>query len=117
MSDGLFDMFPDHKCWGDGCNICNYKEVPVNAILNAASDWRYKADGWFNNLPSGSQFTSESVTERVGFPAGQQASNRNNAVGAWMMSKASKGLIHKVEAVASQNNKSHGATIWIWRKR
>lgn len=115
MSDMLFTDAEACGCNRWNCRRCNPSD-PFEGAMRAASDWVYKADRWFSTLPSGAQFSSEDVTAAVGFPAGEQASNRNNAVGAWVRKLATQERILRSHPIASRNRASNGATIWVWRK-
>ena len=118
MSDGLFSLSESCGCRKWYCKICNPDPVEqaMEAALDMAADWRAQADLWLASQPSGRRFTSEDVTEACGFPAGEQAMHRNNAVGAWIRKMSKRDLITRLDPVPSRNNKSHGATIWLWMK-
>ena len=62
----------------------------------------------------GQTFTSEDITERVGFYR-EPGTNRNNAVGALMSGMAKEGLIRRVGRAASKLPRQHGAEISVWR--
>ena len=107
-----------HACAGPSCQYCAtmYISAAMDASLSLASDWRYKADVWFDSLPIGATFTSEDLTAAVGLPSGTEGMNRNNAVGAYLQSLSRKRRIKKVDMVASRAPRSHGATIMLWKK-
>lgn len=106
---------PIHACTGQGCMVCALSS-PMAAALDHAVDWRIKADTWFLGLRVGHRFTSEDITADVGFPAGEQGMNRNNAVGAFIKSLKFHNRIKSVEFVPSRNEKSNGAVIGVWSK-
>ena len=116
MTQSLFSDEEACGCRRWQCRKCNpVRGVPTSAV-DFAADWRYKADRWLCSLNQGERFSSEDVTDAVGFPGGEQGMNRNNAVGAWIHVLARKNLISRVESVASRNPASNGATIWLWKK-
>lgn len=61
----------------------------------------------------GVKFTSEDVTDKVGFYR-EPGTNRNNAVGALMAAMAKAGLIRRVGETYSRNERQHGARIAVW---
>ncbi len=113
----LFDAAPTHTCNSPLCNICHPRKVdPAKAALKFATDWRVKANAWFDELPRGRLFTSEDVTDAIGYPGGDQGMNRNNAVGGWVQSLSRKGVIANVGTQASLHDRSNGARIVVWEK-
>jgi len=104
-----------HACSGESCQTCALP-VPMTAALDHAADWRIKADTWFAGLHVGYRFTSEDITHDVGFPAGEQGMNRNNAVGAFIKALKFHKRIKNVDYVPSRNEKSNGAVIGVWVK-
>ena len=119
MSDwGLWEVEPPkrvHGCSGEGCLTCALP-APMTAALDHAADWRVKADTWFAGLPVGRTFTSEDITRDVGFPAGEQGMNRNNAVGAFIKALKFHNKINNSGYVTSRNKNSNGAVIGVWSK-
>lgn len=115
--DSLFTDAESCGCRRWQCRKCNPRAstAPSKAV-DFAADWRIKADEWFDRLYPGDTFTSEDVTAAVGFPAGQNGMNRNNAVGGWIQRLAHKDKIHRVSDTSSSNPQGHGATIGLWRK-
>lgn len=63
---------------------------------------------------SGQAFTSEDVTEVVGFYR-EPGTNQNNAVGALMSAAAHSGLTRRVGERPSRLTRQHGALIAVWR--
>ncbi len=115
MSETLFGW---KHCDNHFCRRCNPDFVePMAASLALADDWVDKANAWFSGLPASDVFTSEDVTDAVGFPAGEAGANRNNAVGAWIQRLSRQKRIVRVDSVASRNPQANGAVINIWRKQ
>lgn len=116
MTDSLFTDSEACGCHRWQCRKCNpIRTVPHQAV-DFAADWKWKADTWFRTKHQGIKFSSEDVTDAVGLPGGGHGMNRNNAVGAWINGLAKAGLIIRDEPVASRNERSNGATIWLWKK-
>lgn len=119
MSDGLFSISEGCSCKRWYCRVCNPDplEQAMEASLSLAGDWKMKADAWLKQQPQMFRFTSEDVTDAIGYPSGENAMHRNNAVGAWMRGCRKKNLIERLEPVTSRHSRSHGATIWLWMKK
>lgn len=119
MDDMLLFTDVDHRCVGkDWCRVCaeNAAAVGMQAALEAKPLWRERADLWFKMLDLGVTFTSEDLVDAVGFPNGEQGTNQNNAVGAYMRALSSRGLVQKVDIRSSQRVSSHGAALVVWKK-
>lgn len=119
MTAGLFDLSEACGCDRWYCKRCNPATVDqvIDGSLDFAADWKIKADAWFDSLSPGARFTSEDLTEEVGFPSGVHAMNRNNAVGAWVRRMVKEHRIARVDFVSSRNVISHGRTILVWQKK
>ena len=76
----------------------------MQLALDAKREWSEMASEWLRELPKGTRFTSEDLTYSIGYPAGEQIGNANNAVGA------------KIRFTQSNNTRSHGRMIAEWTK-
>lgn len=56
-----------------------------------AQDWKSRAWKWFYALPSGTTFSADDLRKEIGTPA--EGANRNNAVGAFVSSLATRKLV------------------------
>lgn len=124
MSDTLFDLdVPEAKGWHSTlcrCPSCRAhkqpeQRSPQTTALDAKAEWHGRARAYVKSLRPGTLLTSEDITDVIGMPSGQIASNRNNAVGALMQSLARKGLLAKQGYTNSKNPQAHGAVIAVWR--
>jgi len=89
----------------------------MEQALEAKPSWSAQADAWLASLPSKENFTSETLTEAIGYPSGTHVNiNSNNAVGAKMRMWAVRSLIVKEGYTKSTNWRSHGRIITNWRK-
>ena len=92
-------------------------EEGAERALAAKPDWSSLADKWLTSISSGDTFTSEALTEAIGYPSGTYiVMNTNNAVGAKIKVWAQGNLITKEGYVKSTNWRSHGRVITLWRK-
>lgn len=118
MSDTLFDVeVEEPKGWHSSlcrCPYCRQLE-PETTALDAKADWHAQARAYVKSLPAGTLLTSEDITDVIGMPAGQIATNRNNAVGALMRSLSKKRLLAHDHYTKSKNPQAHGAVIAVWR--
>lgn len=82
------------------------------ALDHASPEWKARAVQVIRQLAdSGKTFTSETVTDIVGLPAGHQSDNGNNSVGNLIAHARRKGVI----AWAGRTDKSkHGSDIKVW---
>jgi len=87
----------------------------MKAALLAKHDWSIEADRWFQSLPDGAEFTSEDLTNAIGFPTTSSA-NGNNAIGAKIRTWADK-RTEKVGYKKTIRTISHSRMIVIWRKK
>lgn len=93
-------------------------EEGAKKALEAKPDWSSLADNWLTSIPTGETFTSEALTEAIGYPSGTYVvMNTNNAVGAKMKVWAQGNLIAKEGYTKSTNWRSHGRVITLWRKK
>jgi hypothetical protein len=98
----------------------NTAEILANngalAALLAKSTWSEKADVWFESLLPGDTFTSEDLTNAIGFPD-KANPNSNNAVGAkiraWSHGRQAerRGYMRTIRSI------SHARMIVLWEKR
>ncbi len=86
------------------------------AALLAKSTWSEQADVWFESLLPGDTFTSEDLTNAIGFPD-KSNPNSNNAVGAkiraWSYGRQAdrRGYMRTIRSI------SHARMIVLWEKR
>lgn len=88
----------------------------MQLALDAKREWSETASEWLQELPKGTRFTSEDLTYSIGYPAGAQIGNANNAVGAKIRTWANAGLIYRSSFTQSNNTRSHGRMIAEWTK-
>jgi hypothetical protein len=88
----------------------------MNKALAAKPEWSKLADQWLSELPEGTRFTSEDLTYSIGYPAGDNLGNANNAVGAKIRTWGNAGLTYRSGYTQSNNLRSHGRMIAEWTK-
>ena len=86
------------------------------AALLAASTWSEKADVWFESLMPGETFTSEDLTNAIGFPE-QSNPNANNAVGAKVRAWSHSHRVDRRGYMRTIRTISHARVIVLWEKR
>lgn len=87
----------------------------VDAAYASHGAWVEAFNGVLGLLAAqGEPFTSEDVTDRVGFYR-SVGTNQNNAVGALMAAAAKRGDIHRVGFAPSRATRQHGATLAVWK--
>ena len=89
------------------------RDTGMALALEAKPDWSARADKWFDNLPVGTQFTSEDLIEAIGLPD-LVGTNANNAVGAKM--RFFKTRAKEVGFRKTIRITSHSRRIIVWRK-
>lgn len=96
------------------CPLCRREDGQQLALQNK-DEWRLKAQEAIRQLAyTGRPFTSEDVTNIVGYPSGSNDTNRNNAVGAVLARMAKTHLIRHVGWTQAKNVQSHGRTLKQW---
>ena len=86
------------------------------AALLAASTWSEKADVWFESLFPGDTFTSEDLTNAIGFPD-KATLNSNNAVGAKMRAWSHRNQAERRGYMRTIRSISHARMIVLWEKK
>lgn len=88
----------------------------ARANATVAPEWKDLADGVIRELAaSGVEFTSETVTARVGQPTDPDGRAKPNAVGARFSGNAKAGLIERVGFTQAQRPNQHAAMLSLWR--
>ena len=99
------------------CAFCKHRiEQPVARALGAA-DWERQAKKIIWGLArAGTQFTTEDITDQIGFPDQTHRPNgRNNRVGSLISSVARDYRITIVNERKARNPQSNGRTIKVWQ--
>ena len=86
------------------------------AALYAKSTWSEKADVWFESLLPGDTFTSEDLTNAIGFPD-KANPNSNNAVGAKIRTWSLGQLTQRRGYMRTIRSISHARMIVLWEKK
>jgi hypothetical protein len=86
------------------------------AALLAKSTWSEKAEVWFESLFPGETFTSEDLTNAIGFPDASNP-NANNAVGAKMRAWSHGRQMERKGYMRTIRSISHARMIVLWEKR
>lgn len=86
------------------------------AALLAASTWSEKADVWFESLIPGETFTSEDLTNAIGFPD-KANPNSNNAVGAKIRAWSHRNQLDRRGYMRTIRSTSHARMIVLWEKK
>jgi len=86
------------------------------AALYAKSTWSEKADLWFESLLPGDTFTSEDLTNAIGFPD-KATPNSNNAVGAKMRAWSHSREMERRGYMRTVRSTSHARMIVLWEKK
>jgi hypothetical protein len=103
------------------CAFCK-REIPTEArqirTLGAA-DWEREAKRLIWTLArNGDRFTTEDITDKIGFPDQTHRPNgRNNRVGALISSVARDYRLAQVDERKARNPQSNGRTIKVWQGR
>ena len=98
------------------CAFCKHTIERPSLTLGAA-DWEREAKKLIWSLArAGTQFTSEDITNQIGFPdVTHKPNGRNNRVGALISSVARDYRIRIVDETKARNPQSNGRTIKVWR--
>ena len=99
------------------CAFCKHTvEQPLRPTLGAA-DWERQAKRLiWTKARSGDRFTSEDITDVIGFPDTTHRPNgRNNRIGALISSVARDYRITIVDEAKARNPQSNGRTIKVWQ--
>lgn len=100
------------------CAFCKHTiERPAHGQALGAADWEREAKKLIWALArAGTEFTSEDLTNQIGFPDTTHRPNgRNNRVGALISSVARDYRIRIVNETKARNPQSNGRTIKVWR--
>lgn len=90
----------------------------ARANATVAPEWKDLADAAIRELAaSGKEFTSETVTARVGQPVDAEGRAKPNAVGARFSAAARGKLIERVGFTKAQRPNQHATMISLWRGR
>lgn len=100
----------------DYCAICLYAaKQKLAAALAAKELWADKATCFiFNEVLAGRTVTADQVVEAVGLPAGEVATDKNNALGALFNRMSKHGVIVEVGQVKSSRGSNLGRKITVW---
>lgn len=125
----VFNTFSGVHVWQDTsaglrCRACHALQSTLRAAAGAELAYQAAPVDWVaaaqvelaRLIESGSEFTSEDITDVAGMPRGKVLSNANNSVGALFLRASREGLIEKAgRRVASRNPRSNGAKLEVWR--
>ena len=104
----------------DYCGICRYQirieqDRKLAAALAAKQSWVDAAACFIiNKVLAGDTVTADTLVDAVGLPAGEVATNHNNAIGALFNRMAKQGAIAEVGRVRSTRPSNMGRKISIW---
>lgn len=104
----------------DYCGICRYQirvehERKLAAALEANQNWvDMAACHIMNKVLAGDTVTADTLITAVGLPAGEIATNHNNAIGALFNRLARNGAIVEVGRVKSTRATNCGRKISVW---
>ena len=98
------------------CAFCKHTIERPSLVLGAA-DWEREAKRLIWKLArEGTCFTSEDITNQIGFPdITHKPNGRNNRVGALISSVARDYRIRIVDEAKARNPQSNGRTIKVWK--
>lgn len=91
------------------------RDAGATLAANAALPWSEAASRWIVGQAPGALVTAEDVTAAVGLP-NAAASNRNNAVGAALLTAARAGVLVKVGYQQATRKESHARVIAVWQR-
>lgn len=86
------------------------KEAGQDWAAMASAHWQAVARKWLEQVPIGTELTSDDVTDAVGVPTSQ------GAVGAFFSAARNKKQIVTVGLDISHREGRHGSTVRVWRK-
>ena len=104
----------------DYCAICRYQtraehERKLAAALAVKTEWVDAAACFImNKVLTGNTVTADTLVQAVGLPAGEIATNHNNAIGALFNRMARQGAIAEVGRVKSNRESNCGRKISVW---
>ena len=102
------------------CAICRYQtrieqERKLAAALAAKQEWVDAAACFImTKVLTGYTVTADTLIDAVGLPAGEIATNHNNAIGALFNRMARQGAIVEVDQVRSTRPSNMGRKITVW---
>ena len=117
MSDRLFEPASDPPEHIDVAASQAAKRLGMDRASSSlrTQTWQREASKWLDALPSGTEFTTDDLYERIGNP--DTEANRNNVVGAWVNAQATRGLIRDTgRMVRSGRESRHRNKIAVWRR-
>lgn len=88
------------------------RDTGMQLALDAKPDWSALADEWFANLPEGTEFTADDLTNAIGLPTTSNP-NSNNAVGAKIRGFRSEAIGYRKTVRVI----SHSRDLKLWRKK
>lgn len=104
----------------DYCAICRYQirtqqEQKLAAALAAKQEWTDLAACFvMDHVLRGDTVTADTLVAAIGLPAGEIATNHNNAIGALFNRMARQGAIAEVGQVRSTRPSNMGRKISVW---
>jgi len=104
----------------DYCAICRYQtriehEKRLEAALASKQEWTDAAACFImNKVLAGETVTADTLVNAVGLPAGEIATNHNNAIGALFNRMAKQGAIAEVGQIRSVRESNCGRKITVW---
>ena len=101
------------------CALCRRAGVQGKEPRPASptTDWQTRALHALNELAaSGTAFTSEDLTDKIGFPAAHRQ-NANNKIGTLIQANAHRLGLRRLRMEKARNPRSNGRLITVWIHR
>lgn len=96
------------------CKHMMHTDIAPTSPHRPAGDWNTAATHALWELAhSGRGFTSEDLTDMVGFP-GTNTANGNNKVGSFIQRNARRMGLRRTDQVKARNPQAHGRWITVW---
>lgn len=107
------------------CALCRRSGIPGEGETWSPTplnhqDWESRAKHAIWELASsGKRFTSEDITDRVGFPdaLGHRVNGPNNHIGLLLNKVARRYNLRRVDMIKARNPQSHGRLLTVWQGR
>lgn len=98
------------------CPWCKHTPMAKRpTTTTVVADWEVEARRvLFELARSGEPFTSEDITDKIGFP-GVQRANGNNKVGLFIQKHAARYGIRRWDQRPARNPQSHGRLLTVWK--
>lgn len=99
------------------CAFCKHTVQPQTTMTLGIADWEREAKKLvWKFAREGFAFTSEDVTDQIGFPdVTHHPNGRNNRIGALIQSLAKSYRLRRVDLVKARNKQSNGRALTVWK--